>query len=152
MDREFVLEELKDKLSERMKEIHQANSKVTLICHARDEVRCVELLQAAGLDATTIKHEDERLLPKGKSVVVINIDGVDIVNQTDKLATEIANLCEIQEIQTPSPQGLIDEIEELMKEKERVDFIPAEVIEEKMFQKEQMKLRSRYMSKNCRKL
>ena len=52
---------------------------------------------------------------KGKSAVIINIDGVDIVNQTDKLATEIANLCEIQEIQTPSPQRYIDAIEEQRK-------------------------------------
>jgi len=116
MDREFVFEELKDKLSERMKEIHQANSKVILICHTEDEVRCVKVLQAAGLDATTIKHEDERLLPKGKCVVIINTDDVDIADKTEQIKAALERVLTIH-TQMPIPQQRIDEYEEILKQK-----------------------------------
>lgn len=44
-----------------------------------------------------------------------------------------------------------DEIDEFLKEKERTQERDDDFFENKQFQREQMKLRSKYLSKHCRK-
>ena len=131
---------------ELIKRIQEANQgvKVTIICRtADDEAKCKLLSQVAGLEVVeVIRSDNKELLPDGKCVIVINPESFNISETAEKLADafdEAFNQCvdtEMQEfvkkIEFESPEPLIDKYE-------------------RAYQREQMKQRSRFLSKHCRK-
>lgn len=138
------------RLIEQLKKIHKG-SEVVLICHSEDEEKNLEVLKEAGLEVVCIKHEEDyRLLPKYKSIVILNTEGVDIENNTELIKNAISESVETHTLEPPAQQK-IDEWEKLIKQKEYETYVSSKAVEDKEYQREQMKQRSRYLSKNCRK-
>jgi hypothetical protein len=139
-------------LIERIKEAHK-DVKVTIICRSDSQAAiCKVLATVAGLDVVDYHiEEDERLLPDGKAIIVLNPDGVDIADKAEQIKAALERVLTIH-TEMPIPQQRIDEYEEILKQKDALKtYVIQEELENRKFQKEQMKQRSRYLSKHCRK-
>ena len=138
------------RLIEQLKKIHKG-SEVVLICHSEDEEKNLEVMKEAGLEVVCIKHEEDyRLLPKYKSVVFLNTEGVDIKNNTELVKNAIAEFVEMHTLE-PTAQQKINEWEKLIKQKEYETYVSSKAVEDKEYQREQIKQRIRYLSKHCKK-
>lgn len=138
-----------NRLVEQLKKMHKG-VKVTLICHPEDEEKNLEILKEAGLEVVNIKHEDDyKLLPKNKSVFLLNTDGHNIVDYTEAIENILEDFVVIR-TSMPSPQQKIDEIEELIKQKDLKTCVSPEAVEDRKYQREQMNQRSRFLSKHCK--
>ena len=129
-----------------IKRIRESNkgTKVTIICRTPDdEAKCELLSQVAGLEIVeAIRSDDKELLPDGKCVIVINPDSFNLKETADKLADAFAEAFN---------QRVDAEMEEIIKKMEIQSPEPLLDKYERAYQREQMKQRSRYLSKHCRK-
>lgn len=134
--------------------IQKANKdvKVAIICRSETQAAiCRVLATVAGLDVVDYHvEEDENLLPDGKAIFVLNPDGVNIADKTEQIKAALEKVMTIH-TEMPMPQQKIDELEELIKQKEYETYVSPEAFEDRKYQREQMKQRSRYLSKHCRK-
>ncbi len=137
---------------ESIKKAHK-DVKVTIICRSDSQAAiCKVLATVAGLDVVDYHiEEDEKLLPDGKAIIVLNPDGANIADKTEQIKAALERVLTIH-TEMPIPLQKNEEYEEFLKQKDALEtYVIQEELEDRKFQKEQMKQRSRYLSKHCRK-
>lgn len=126
---------------EKIREAHKS-AKVTIICRSKDdEAKCRVLATVAGLEVVEIIRSDNKeLLPDGKCVIVINPESLNISETAEKLADAFDEAFN---------QRIDAVMEESIKKMEM--YSPEPLIDkyERAYQREQMKQRSRFLSKHC---
>lgn len=123
---------------EKIREAHKG-AKVTIMCRSKDdEAKCRVLATVAGLEIEdVIIEEDEKPLPRGKCIISLNPDIMKVEEATQRLEEAFAQV--------------------YTKKEEELKVEEASIIDEKItayeraYQREQIKQRSRYLSKHCRK-
>ena len=130
---------------ERLKEVHKGE-KVIIVCRPEDEVRSSQIISTAGFEIAEIRHKcGDMEMPKGKSLVIINPDGEKICENLDNLIDVLG------EAYRPSIEDNIQEMEEALKKMAYSKIEDPYGREHRRHEREQMKQRSRFLSKNCKK-
>lgn len=130
---------------ERLKEIHKG-AKVIIVCRPEDEVKSSQIISTAGFEIAEIRHKcGDKEMPKGKSLIIINPDGENICENLDNLIDVFG------EVYRPSVEDYRQEMEEALKKMEYSDTRDSYERDHRSYEREQMKQRSRFLSKNCKK-
>ena len=158
-------------LIEKIKNAHVAGSDVIILCHRDDKEKCKAVADAADLHILMCCDVDSAILKEGKSVFFVNPKDLIDVNEAtieDLLeeATEYAKKVVVndkmekimEKLAASAPGNLERELKESQKELEALldkkgyleTYDPIDRAQRK-YEREQMKQRSRFLSKNCKK-
>lgn len=166
----YNFDEKTQNLIEQIKKNHVAGSDVIILCHNEDKEKCKAVADAADLHVLMCIADGSGKLGDGKSVFFVNPKDLIDVNEADiehmlEEATEyvknkvvndkvekiIANLA--ASVPCFLERELKDSVEQLEALLDKKDYLevhdPIERAQRK-YEREQMKQRSRFMSKNCR--
>ena len=158
-------------LIEKIKNTHVSGSDVIIICHKKDEEKVKAVASAADLHILMCIVEDSEKLAEGKSVFIVNPkDLIDVneatINDLLEEATEYAKKVIVNDkmekivanIAAAVPDNLErelkdshEELEKLLDKKAYLEIHDPIDREQRRYEREQMKQRSRFLSKNCKK-
>ncbi len=136
----FTFSKSIEKLIDKIKREYPQGCKAALICHIGDERKAVAVANAAGLTVSDIKYGDsDHLLGENTCFLIVEDDKYKIAESKE----EFNQMCKRQ----------AESLEELIKEKELAMANERDPYfeEQRKFEREQMKLRSKYLTKHCRK-
>lgn len=167
----YNFDEKTQNLIEQIKKNHVAGSDVIILCHNEDKEKCKAVADAADLHVLMCIADGSGKLGEGKSVFFVNPKDLFDVNEATiedflEEATEYAKKVVVndkmekimEKLAASAPGNLERELKESQKELEALldkkgyleTYDPIDRAQRK-YEREQMKQRSRFLSKNCKK-
>ena len=136
----FTFSKSIEELIKKIKREYPKGGKAVILCHMDAEKKAIAVANAAGLTVSDIKYGDnDHLLGDNTCFLIIENAEYKIAESEE----EFRQMCKRQ----------AESLEELMKEKELAMANERDPYfeEQRKFEREQMKLRSKYLTKRCRK-